>query len=243
MQDLSHKIAMVTGASRGIGFGIAQALLDAGCTVIICSRNPEKLAAARDRLIGPADQILAKVADVASEADVQSLFSDVHSRFQRLDLLVNNAGAFDGGPVESLSLDAWNQVISACLTGSFLCTRAAFQIMKPVRKGRILNIGSISAQRPRENSAAYTAAKFGVQGLTHATALEGRRHGIVVSCLHPGNVMVERRQDSGAAADDEPMMPVSAIVQAAMAMLSMPDDVNFLEAIVLPNQQLYVGRG
>ena len=243
MSDLSDKIAIVTGASRGIGFGIAQALLDAGCSVAICSRNAQSIAAASQRLAGPAEQIHSIAADVGIEADVQRLFASVHSEFGRPDILVNNAGAFDGGPVDELSLDAWNNVISACLTGTFLCTRAAFQMMKPARKGRILNIGSISAQRPRLNSSPYTAAKFGVQGLTYATALEGRQHGIVVSCLHPGNVRVERRQDSGATADEEPMMPVSSIVRAAMAMLSMPDDVNFLEAIVLPNEQLYVGRG
>ena len=115
--------------------------------------------------------------------------------------------------------------------------------MKPRKRGRILNIGSISAQRPRGNSAAYTAAKFGVQGLTYATALEGRQFGIAVSCLHPGNVLVERRVESGLKSDDEPMMEVDSIVRAAMTMLTMPDNVNFLEAIVLPNEQLYVGRG
>jgi NAD(P)-dependent dehydrogenase (short-subunit alcohol dehydrogenase family) len=107
----------------------------------------------------------------------------------------------------------------------------------------VLNIGSISAQRPRLNSAAYTAAKFGVEGLTQAAALEGRQWGISVGCLHPGNVLVERRLESGLAADEEPMMSVDSIVKAAMAMLDMPDGVNFLTAIVLPTQQLYVGRG
>ncbi len=243
MTEFPGKIALVTGASRGIGFGIAQALFDAGCSVVVCGRNATAIQAAAIRFSGEPHRILAVPADVGSEADVERLFDLIQSKFGRLDIVVNNAGAFDGGPVEDLSLDAWNNVILSCLTGTFLCTRAAFRMMKPNRKGRILNIGSISAQRPRDNSSAYTAAKFGVQGFTHATALEGRKHGIVVSCLHPGNVLVERRQDSGAKSDDEPMMPVSSIVRAAMAMLSMPDDVNFLEAIVLPNEQLYVGRG
>jgi NAD(P)-dependent dehydrogenase (short-subunit alcohol dehydrogenase family) len=243
MWDLSKKTAIVTGASRGIGFGIAQALLDAGCSVAICARNGSAVDDAKNRLKGPAECILAVPADVSIESDVENLFQQVQSQFSGLDLLINNAGAFDGGPVEDLSLQAWNNVVTSCLTGTFLCTRAAFRIMKPQQRGRILNIGSISAQRPRENSTAYTAAKFGVQGFTHAAALEGRRHGIVVSCLHPGNVLVERRQASGVKADDEPMMPVSSIVTAAMTMLTMPDNVNFLEAIVLPNEQLYVGRG
>lgn len=183
------------------------------------------------------------VANVAVESDVASLFSATCDTFGVPDILVNNAGAFDGGPLEDLSLEAWQRVLDACLTGSFLCSREAFRLMKPQRRGRILNIGSISAQRPRLNSAAYTAAKFGVEGLTQAAALEGRQWGISVGCLHPGNVLVERRLSSGLAADDEPMMSTDSIVQAALVMLNMPDGVNFLNAVVLPTEQLYVGRG
>ena len=243
MTDLTGRVAIITGASRGIGFGLAQALLHSGCRVCICSRDVNGITAAAHRLHAQPDQLLSCAVDVGCEADVQLMFDDVIRQFGPPDIVVNNAGAFDGGPVETLPLEAWNNVIGSCLTGSFLCTRAAFASMTPRGRGRILNIGSISAQRPRENSAAYTAAKFGVQGLTHATALEGRRFGIAVSCLHPGNVLVERRVDSGLGSDEEPMMEVQDIVRAAMTMLTMPDNVNFLEAIVLPNAQLYVGRG
>ena len=116
-------------------------------------------------------------------------------------------------------------------------------MMKPRRSGRILNIGSISAQRPREGSAPYAAAKFGVWGITQAIALDGRPFGITCSCLHPGNVLVERRIESGISADDEPMMQTESIAHAALAMLTLPGDVNFLEAIVLPRDQAYLGRG
>jgi NAD(P)-dependent dehydrogenase (short-subunit alcohol dehydrogenase family) len=116
-------------------------------------------------------------------------------------------------------------------------------MMKPVRRGRILNIGSISAQRPREQAAPYAAAKFGVWGLTQAIALDGRPHGIVCSCLHPGNVLVERRTATTLDSDAEPMMSVDTIAQAALAMLTLPPDVNFLEAIVLPRDQDYLARG
>ena len=177
------------------------------------------------------------------EADVERLFDAVHSQFGRVDILVNNAGAFDGGPLDELTLEAWNNVVGSCLTGTFLCSRAAFRIMKPQGSGRILNIGSISAQRPREGSAPYAAAKFGVWGLTQAIALDARPYGIVCSCLHPGNVLVERRIESGNTADDEPMMQPESIARAALAMVTLPPDVNFLEAIVLPRDQAYLGRG
>lgn len=243
MTTLKGQVAVVTGASQGIGRGLAVKLAEAGCRLAICARNAERLHQTADLIKTAGGEVLTSVVDVSREADVERFFTEIDQRFGRVDILVNNAGAFDGGPLETLSLDAWNNVIGACLTGAFLCSRAAFQRMIPHRQGRILNIGSISAQRPREHGVPYAAAKFGVWGLTQAIALDGRPHGIVCSCLHPGNVLVERRQESGKTADDEPMMSVDSIVQAAMAMLQLPPDVNFLEAIVLPRDQDYLGRG
>ncbi len=243
MSSFEGKSAIVTGSSRGIGFGIAAALLQEGCRVTICSRHQAQIQEAAERLKAVPGTLLAVQADVGCENDVQQLFAATMSQFGAVDYLVNNAGNFDGGPIEELTLEQWTNVVNACLTGPFLCTREAFRVMKPQGRGRILNIGSISAQRARMNSVPYTSAKFGVQGLSHASALEGREHGIVVSCLHPGNVLVERRQNSGITSDQEPMMSTETLVRAAMTMLSMPDDVNFLEAVVLPSQQLYLGRG
>ncbi|MBL8817046.1 MAG: SDR family oxidoreductase [Planctomyces sp.] len=235
------KTAVVTGASRGIGLGIAKALLHGGCQVSICSRKQDDLTAVQSS-IEAGSNLLAVAADVGREADVQRLFDETIDHFGKIDILVNNAGNFDGGPIDQLTLNDWQNVMDACLTGPFLCTREAFRHMKGLG-GRILNIGSISAQRPRLFSVPYTSAKFGVWGLTQAAALEGRDYGITVCCLHPGNVLVERRQNSDSDSDKEPMMSVDTIVRAAVTMLSMPPDVNFLEAIVLPSEQLYVGRG
>ncbi|MCA9035418.1 MAG: SDR family oxidoreductase [Planctomycetaceae bacterium] len=247
MSTLSKKVAIVTGASRGIGFGLALALLKEGCRVVICSRREDQIQSAAEELVSraavPAGFVFAVAADVGVESDVERLFASTVERFGCVDLVINNAGNFDGGPIESLTMEEWENVLGACLTGPFLCTREAFRLMKPRRSGRVLNIGSISAQRARMHSVPYTSAKFGVQGLTHAAALEGREFGIIVSCLHPGNVSVERRCDSDAESDREPMMSVQTIVKAAMAMLTMPDDVNFLDAIVLPSKQDYIGRG
>ena len=106
--------------------------------------------------------------------------------FNRLDILVNNSGAFDGGPLDELSTEALDNVLSVNLRAPFLCTRAAMQIMKQQGGGRIINIGSISAQRVRPGAGPYCASKFGIWGLTQVTALEGRPHGIAASCLHHG---------------------------------------------------------
>lgn len=240
---LSGQVAVITGANQGIGKAIAHALAREGCRLALCARNADKLSATADELRRGGTDVLAVPTDVANEAAVENFFRAVDQQMGRVDILVNNAGAFDGGPFDQLTLQAWNNVIGACLTGAFLCGRAAFQRMKQQGGGRILNIGSISAQRPREGGAPYAAAKFGVWGLTQAIALDGRAHGITCSCLHPGNVQVERRMASGLKSDDEPMMSMDSIAQAALAMLTLPPDVNFLEAIVLPRDQAYLGRG
>ena len=243
MSQLTDRIVVVTGANRGIGKAISTLFAAEGALLAICAREGKSLAGVAEELRAKGNAVLDQTCDVANEADVEKFFNAVRQRFGRIDILVNNAGAFDGGPLDEVSLEGWNRVIGACLTGAFLCSRAAFRMMKPQRSGRILNIGSISAQRPREGSSPYTAAKFGVWGLTQAVALDARPFGITCSCLHPGNVLVERRVDSGRSSDAEPMMQSDAIARAALAMVTLPDDVNFLEAIVLPRDQDYLGRG
>lgn len=242
-QRLAGQVALVTGANQGIGKAIAKALADEGCRLALCARNADKLAATAKEFEQSGVDVLSLPTDVSSEPAVQAFFAAVDQRFGRVDILVNNAGAFDGGPLDTLPLAAWNNVIGACLTGTFLCSRAAFQRMKGQGGGRILNIGSISAQRPREHAAPYAAAKFGVWGLTQSIALDGRPFNIICSCLHPGNVRIERRLDTSLTVNQEPMMDMETIAQAALAMLTMPPDVNFLEAIVLPRDQVYLGRG
>jgi len=246
MGQLDGKVAIVTGGGSGIGKGIAQAYAQEGCTVVIAGRNADRLRAAAEELRTTGSEILAIPTDVTVEEEVKALFSRTMERFGRLDVLVNSSGAFDGGPIDEISLEAWNNVIGANLTGPFLCIREAFPIMKKAGGGRIINIGSISAQRTRENMAPYTSSKFGVWGLTQSAALEGRPYGIAVSCLHPGNTLVERRvagMKAGRHEDDEPMIPVEDIARVALLMATLSPEANMLEAIVLPITQLYIGRG
>ena len=243
MAKLEGKVAIVTGGGTGIGKGIAQAFAGEGCTVVIASRNEARLRAAAESLRRTGAEIAAIPTDVTVESQVKDLFAQTMDRFGRLDILVNSSGAFDGGPIDEIPLEAWENVIGANLTGPFLCIREAFPIMKASGGGRIINIGSISAQRTREQMAPYTASKFGIWGLTQAAALEGRPHGIAVSCLHPGNTAVERRTVGGREADQEPMIATEEIARVALLMATLPPEANMLEAIVLPVTQLYIGRG
>src|SRR5438105_2915460 len=233
MTKLSGKIALITGASRGIGRGIALAFAREGAKLVLTARTCDQLdAVAQEAAALSHAQTVAHPADVSDERQVDELFAHVRSEFGRLDLLVNNAGAFDGGPLDQLSVEAWDRVINTNLRGPFLCTRAALRIMKPQQSGRIINIGSIAAQRVRPNSAPYAASKHGLWGLTQATALEGRDYGVTCGAIHPGNVMVERRQASGRDEDDEPMMTADEIAQVAVLMAALPPHVEMLEAIV-----------
>jgi len=243
MGQLDRKVAIVIGGGSGIGRGIAKAFAEEGCCVVIASRNADRLNAAAKELGKTGSEIMAVPTDVTVEAEVKALFERTLDRFSRLDILVNSSGAFDGGPIEGISLEAWNRVIGVNLTGPFVCTREAFRIMKEAGGGRIINIGSISAQRTRENMAPYTASKFAIWGLTQAAALEGREFGIAVSCLHPGNTLVGRRASAAVGPNAEPMIGVENIARTALLMATLPPEVNMLEAIVLPLTQKYIGRG
>jgi NAD(P)-dependent dehydrogenase (short-subunit alcohol dehydrogenase family) len=237
---LEGKVVLVTGGGRGIGKGIARGMVAEGASVAIASRQSQTLEQTAAELTAGGASVLAVPADVADEAQVERLFAAVLERFGRLDVLVNNAGAFEGGPLDELSLADWSHVIAVNLTGPFLCTRAAFRIMKPQGGGRIINVSSISAQRVRPNSAPYSASKHGVWGLTQVTALEGRDHNIAASCLYPGNTRVER---SSATTDAEANMGVDDLAQTAVWMALLPPHVTMLEATVLPIKQPFIGRG
>jgi NAD(P)-dependent dehydrogenase (short-subunit alcohol dehydrogenase family) len=243
MAKLLGKVALVTGGNKGIGRGIALALAAEGASLVLVARGKIELDRTAEEVRRLGVEVLALPADVTDERQVESVFAQTIDRFGRLDVLVNNAGAFDGGPIDQLSLEAWDKVIALNLRAPFLCTRAAFRIMKKQGGGRIINIGSIAAQRVRLGSAPYSTSKHGLWGLTQVTALEGRDFGIACGCLHPGNVSVERRQTTGRTEDDEPMMTVEELAQAAVLMATLPPHVNMLEAIVLPLGQLYLGRG
>ena len=244
MGKLTGKFALVTGASRGIGKAIALAFAREGAALVLASRTLGPLAEVAESAAEVSRaQAIAVAADVSDERQVEALFARVREEFGRLDLLVNNAGAFDGGPLEELTTEAWDRVINTNLRGPFLCTRAALRMMKPAKSGRIINIGSIAGQRTRVNAAAYTASKHGLWGLTQATALEGREYGVTCGAVHPGNVLVERRVASSKVEDAEPMMTPEEVAEVALLMATLPPHVEMLEAIVLPHQQLYVGRG
>lgn len=243
MPRLGGKTAIVTGAGSGIGKAIARVLAEEGARLVLAGRRIAALEATANEIASIGVENLVVPTDVTDEVQVIALFERAKQLGPTLDLVVNNAGTFEGGPIESLDLATWQHVVAVNLTGPFLGTREAMRVMKPQGSGRIINIGSISAQMPRMHSVPYTTTKHGLVGLTKAAALEGREFGISVCCLHPGNVETERRAASDALADQEPMMTPAELAETVRTMATLPNHVTMLEAIVLPVGQAYVGRG
>jgi NAD(P)-dependent dehydrogenase (short-subunit alcohol dehydrogenase family) len=240
---LDGKVTLVTGGGRGIGKGIARGLARDGASVVISARSEDELEQTAAELGTDGVTVVPMPADVTDESQVERLFAATLERFGRLDVLVNNAGTFGFGAIDELPTETWDTVIAVNLTAPFLCTRAAMRIMKRQGGGRIINVASISSQRVRPESAAYSASKHGLWGLTQVTALEGRDHGIAASCLYPGNTLSERVQQGIGENVGEPMMTVDELARAVVLMASLPPHVNMLEATVLPVKQLFVGRG
>ncbi len=256
--DKPHdKVALVTGAGSGIGRATAAALLADGWRVVYSGRRLETL---RDGIVLAGDpwgdidrRALAAPADVTQPEQVADLFALVKARYGRLDLLFNNAGIFSPGiALEDFPVEQWRAAVDTNLTGAFLCIQQAFRAMKvqSPRGGRIINNGSISAHAPRPNSAAYTATKHAITGLTRAAALDGRAHGIAVGQIDIGNAaseMTEPMKTGVPQADGslrpEPVMDVAHAARAVVQMAALPPEANVLFMTVMATGMPFVGRG
>lgn len=244
------RIAVVTGGGSGIGRGGALALSEAGWTVAVAGRRPEPLAETLELMPGPG---LAVPADVSDADSVAGLFDAVVERFGRVDLLFNNAGvSAPPVPIDELDVDTWLRVVDVNLTGSFLCARAAFAVMRHQnpRGGRIINNGSISATTPRPFSAPYTATKHAITGLTKSLALDGRVFDIACGQLDIGNVaspmtevMTEGVLQADGSTRPEPTMDMEAVARSLVHMASLPLDANVLFLTVMATTMPFVGRG
>jgi NAD(P)-dependent dehydrogenase (short-subunit alcohol dehydrogenase family) len=243
---------MVTGAGSGIGKAVTLALLRDGYRVALAGRRrvPLDQTAAES---GDIARTLVVPTDVSDAGAVQALFAAVRERFGRLDLLFNNAGIFvPGVEIDALSVDQWRTVVDINLTGSFLCAREAFRMMKTQdpRGGRIINNGSISAHAPRPNSTAYTTTKHAITGLTKSIALDGRRYDIACGQIDIGNARTELAapmakgvpQANGQIAV-EPLMELAHVASAVLYMASLPLETNVQFMTIMATKMPFVGRG
>ena len=248
----NKKIAIITGASSGIGKATSLALLKAGYAVVLAGRRAELLTQVA-RESGAGERALTVVTDVANPDAVKALFARTLSVFGRLDLLFNNAGT--GAPaigLEDLDIAKLKSVIDINLLGPFLCTAEAIRIMKAQdpQGGRIINNGSISAHAPRPNSAPYTATKHAITGLTKSTSLDGRKYNIACGQIDIGNAMTDlaARMASGVPQANgdiavEPLMDVQIVADAVLHMASLPLSANVQFMTVMATKMPFVGRG
>lgn len=243
---------MVTGAGSGVGRAVAVELLRAGWSVTLAGRRAEKLQGTA--ALVPEAVSLGVRTDVSRPDEVAALFAAVRERFGRLDLLFNNAGTFGPGgvPVEDLPYEAWRHVVDTNLNGAFLCAQAAYRQMKEQVPGggRIINNGSVSAHTPRPHSAAYTATKHALTGLTKALSLDGRAHRIAVGQIDIGNAATDMTAGMRTGAlqangviTPEPVMDVSDVARTVRHMAELPLEANVQFATVLATGMPYVGRG
>ncbi len=187
MFSLKDKVAVVTGASQGIGRDTALALAEAGAKVAVAARNEEKLAALVKEIVGlEGGQALAVKMDVADAEQVKAGFRAVLEKFGRLDILVNNAAITRDGLAMRMKQEDWDAVIRTNLTGAHLCIQQALPTMMRARAGRIINIASVVAQMGNAGQANYVAAKAGLIGLTKAIAMEIASRNVTVNAVAPG---------------------------------------------------------
>jgi NAD(P)-dependent dehydrogenase (short-subunit alcohol dehydrogenase family) len=250
--NTSSRIAIVTGAGSGIGRAAALALLADGWSVVLAGRRAAPLEAVVAES-GAGDRGFAVPTDVADPQSVEQLFAAAVERFGRVDLLFNNAGVSNPpGPFEDWTPEQWQGVVNVNLNGMFYCLQQAFRTMRAQtpKGGRIINNGSISASAPRPNSAAYTATKHAVAGLTKSASLDGRKHDIAVGQIDIGNALTElsERMSRGVPQANgeiaiEPMMDVKIVGQSVLYMANLPLEANVLFHTVMATKMPFVGRG
>ena len=245
-----NKIAMITGAGSGVGRAVARALAEQGWQLALVGRKRETLEETAKALKG--DHLVVP-ADVGDPAAVKAVFAQIKDKFGRLDMLFNNAGMGTPAiPIEDLSFEQWQAIVGVNLTGAFLCTQEAIRLMKAQtpRGGRIINNGSISADRPRPHSAPYTATKHAITGLTKSIILDGRPFDITAGQIDIGNAATEMtaRMTQGVLQADgelavEPRMDVAHVAEAVAYMAGLPLDSNVPFLTVMATKMPLFGRG
>ena len=251
--SIDGKVAIITGGGSGIGEAAAIELFKGGYNIVLAGRKIGNLKKVMEKLPSRENSAIAIATDVANPRSVSDLFQETFDKYQRLDVLFNNAGiSAPGVALEKLEIDVWRQVVDINLSGMFYCTQEAFKLMKSQnpKGGRIINNGSISAHAPRPNSAPYTATKHAVTGLTKSTALDGRAHDIACSQIDIGNAMtpLAARMAEGVPQADgtikpEAMMDAQKVAQAVLHIANLPLSTNIQFMTIMATKMPYIGRG
>ncbi len=251
-KQLEGKVAIVTGASNGIGRAIAEMYAAEGAKTVLVARRAEVLEEVAKGIRAKGGECMPAPTDVTKEDAVIALFDKTVKTYGRLDIVVNNAGVATHQPTEDITLKYWQEVMDINITAVFLCSRQAIRVMKDQKPqgGRIINMGSISSKTPRPDSIPYTTSKFAIQGMTHQLTQDGRKYNVVASIIHPGATLsgfTSGRGRTKAGAGDTPqdyVMAAEDVGKVAVLMASLPPEVNLYEATILPNHmRSFISRG
>ncbi len=229
-KPLAGQVAVVTGGGRGIGAAIAEKLAGLGAAVVITGRDRARLetAAAAMRRLGTVEAIRCDVTELRS---VEELAADVEKRHRRIDILVNNAGVRGPvGPLHQLTPADWDAIFNTNLRGAYYCIRAFAPMMVRAKSGHIINISSLAGKNPVPNGAAYSASKWGLNGLTYTVAEELRAHNIRVSVICPGSTETELSPHTGK--DPKKMLQASDVAHV-VAMLVTQTPQSFASEVLL----------
>ena len=240
MRDIRGQVALITGASSGIGAAAARALHAEGMHVVLAARSRERIEALAAEL---GERALAVPTDVGDASQVQALFDVVRQRFGGLDLLFNNAGVGYHGPFEHGKVEEWKSMIDANLWGVLYCTRAAIALLRGRPGAMISTVSSVGGRRGIEGWAVYNATKFAVVGLHDALRKELGPEGIRVSLIEPGAVYTEwghnvPAEQMKARRDSVQALHSEDIAQALLWAFAQPPHVNALESLILPTRQV-----
>jgi NAD(P)-dependent dehydrogenase (short-subunit alcohol dehydrogenase family) len=249
----TKRTALVTGAGSGIGRAVALKLHTAGFDVVLVGRRVDELQNTAKARVPDGGRFLVSPADVTDEAAVKQTFDRMRDAFGRVDVLFNNAGTFTQGvSIDELPLAEWKRVVDVNLTGAFLCAREAVRMMKAQhpKGGRIINNGSVSAMTPRPFSAAYTATKHAITGLTKSLSLDGRADNIACSQIDIGNAATDltAKMESGILQANgstmvEPRMDVAHVADAVLYIANLPLDANVQSMTLMATTMPFIGRG
>lgn len=232
--NLQGQVAIITGASSGIGRATALALAQAEVRVALASRTRQSLDVLAHEITSAGGTVLVVPTDVGNESQVENLVSQTHGRFGRIDILVTSAGGAVFGPLTESRTEDWDTLLAINLRGVYLCGKHVLKVMLPQRQGHILNVLSIASQMILPNSTAYTASKFGALGLTKVMAAEVRSQGIKVTAVIPGAVDTPLWDKSGGDLDRGKMLLPADVAAAMLSVIAQPSTIYTDEIVLMP---------